>query len=370
MPPNPYRRQPNINDMMYPKGSKQPRQVWAAVMNVYKAPDTSPQPTPSITPTISLTPSPTPTISLTPTNTPTPIISLTPSITPTLTLTPSITPTISVTPTLTPTNTPTPSSVVLLLDTYPSLLAYSLRKLRSAYSGSAIRVRRESDNAEQDIGFVNNQLDTSALTSFVGSSSGRITKWYNQGSTGDVDNFNQTSSGSQPFIISSGVTYTAGTLNKPTLYFNGGVDFNTSGATAFGAQNNATGFVVGQRTGGSNPGMFLGANTFKLDLSSSSFQFDTGGTKITGSFGTDWNTYTQGAFIRGNSNKAYIKKVQSGTSNNNAATNLGTLTLRSGTRSTFDLFLTGYVGEIIIYSTDESSNLNTISDNQINYYGL
>jgi hypothetical protein len=260
--------------------------------------------------------------------------------------------------------------VVLLLDTYPSLLAYSLRKLRSAYSGSAIRVRRESDNAEQDIGFVNNQLDTSALTSFVGSSSGRITKWYNQGSTGDVDNFNQTSSGSQPFIISSGVTYTAGTLNKPTLYFNGGVDFNTSGATAFGAQNNATGFVVGQRTGGSNPGMFLGANTFKLDLSSSSFQFDTGGTKITGSFGTDWNTYTQGAFIRGNSNKAYIKKVQSGTSNNNAATNLGTLTLRSGTRSTFDLFLTGYVGEIIIYSTDESSNLNTISDNQINYYGL
>jgi len=111
MPPNPYRRQPNINDMMYPKGSKQPRQVWAAVLNVYKAPDTSPQPTPSITPTITLTPSITPTISSTPTNTPTPTISLTPSITPTLTLTPSITPTISVTPSLTPSITPTQSSI-------------------------------------------------------------------------------------------------------------------------------------------------------------------------------------------------------------------------------------------------------------------
>ena len=37
---------------------------------------------------------------------------------------------------------PAPS---LLLDTYPNAaVAYSLRKLRTAYSGSAIRVRRSS----------------------------------------------------------------------------------------------------------------------------------------------------------------------------------------------------------------------------------
>jgi hypothetical protein len=35
----------------------------------------------------------------------------------------------------------------------PSAAAYSLRKLRDAYGGSAIRVRRSSDNAELDIGF-------------------------------------------------------------------------------------------------------------------------------------------------------------------------------------------------------------------------
>ena len=41
-----------------------------------------------------------------------------------------------------------------LLDTYSgSAVAYSLRKLSLAYSGSAIRVRRSSDNAEQNIGF-------------------------------------------------------------------------------------------------------------------------------------------------------------------------------------------------------------------------
>jgi len=96
MPPNPYRRQPNINDMMYPKGSKQPRQVWAAVMNVYKAPETTPPVTPSNTPTPTGTPSVT--------NTPTP--SGTANITPTPTQTQSGTPQVTSTPTPTPTQLP------------------------------------------------------------------------------------------------------------------------------------------------------------------------------------------------------------------------------------------------------------------------
>ena len=44
---------------------------------------------------------------------------------------------------------------------------YSLRKLRNAYTGSAIRVRRSYDNAETNIGFASNgALDTTALQSF------------------------------------------------------------------------------------------------------------------------------------------------------------------------------------------------------------
>jgi hypothetical protein len=101
MPPNPYRRQPNINDMMYPKGSKQPRQVWAAVLNVYKAP-------PSTTPT---TPTPTPSITASPTVTPTQTQSGTPQVTSTPTTTPSGTPQVTTTPTITPTNTNTGTPV-------------------------------------------------------------------------------------------------------------------------------------------------------------------------------------------------------------------------------------------------------------------
>ena len=57
-----------------------------------------------------------------------------------------------------------------LLDTYAgSSVAYSMRKLNSTYTGSAIRVRRSGDNAEQNIGFdASGNLDTTTLSTFVG----------------------------------------------------------------------------------------------------------------------------------------------------------------------------------------------------------
>jgi hypothetical protein len=58
----------------------------------------------------------------------------------------------------------------LLLDIYPNAtVAYSLRKLRNAYSGSLIRVRRGIDSIEQDIPFLSNgNLDTTNVEDFCG----------------------------------------------------------------------------------------------------------------------------------------------------------------------------------------------------------
>jgi hypothetical protein len=77
------------------------------------------------------------------------------------------------------------SSATLLLDLYPNAAAaYSLRKLRTAYTGSAIRVRRSiipsGQPSEQDIGFVADQLDTVALLAFCGVGNGFVTTWYDQ----------------------------------------------------------------------------------------------------------------------------------------------------------------------------------------------
>jgi hypothetical protein len=60
--------------------------------------------------------------------------------------------------------------VSYLLDTYSgAAAAYSLRKLNGSYTGSAIRVRRSSDNTTLDVGFdANGNLDTTSMLNFIG----------------------------------------------------------------------------------------------------------------------------------------------------------------------------------------------------------
>jgi hypothetical protein len=113
------------------------------------------------------------------------------------------------------------SSSGLILDGLNSAAAYSLRKLRSAYTGPAIRVRRSSDNAEVDIGFtVSGNLDTGTLVAHVGSGSGFVTTWYDQ--SGNGRNATQTTAGSQPRIVNAGVLDIAN--GKPAVRFNGSND--------------------------------------------------------------------------------------------------------------------------------------------------
>lgn len=105
---------------------------------------------------------------------------------------------------------------VALLDVYPNAAAaYSLRKLRTAYTGSAIRVRRASDNAEQDIGFVSNVLDTSSLTSFCSGTNGFVKTWYDQ--SGNGRDATQTTAADQPQIVSSGSVINVN--SKPAIQF-------------------------------------------------------------------------------------------------------------------------------------------------------
>jgi hypothetical protein len=91
--------------------------------------------------------------------------------------------------------------------------AYSLRKIVPTYTGSAIKVRRSSDNAEQDIGFVYTGnpgeyvLDSASLLSFVGANNASVTTWYDQ--SGNSMDATQTTAANQPRIATSGVIHKA-----------------------------------------------------------------------------------------------------------------------------------------------------------------
>jgi hypothetical protein len=102
-----------------------------------------------------------------------------------------------------------------VLDLYPNAkAAYSFRKLRNAYTGSAIRVRRAVGSpSEKDIGFFNNELDVADLESFCSGTNGFVTTWYDQ--SGNAINASQTTAANQPQIVSSGTVLTLN--SKPTL---------------------------------------------------------------------------------------------------------------------------------------------------------
>lgn len=108
------------------------------------------------------------------------------------------------------------------LDLYTgSSAAFSIRKLSESAS-FCMKVRRDSDDAFQDIGFqADGVIDTGSLLTFVGSATGYVQSWYNQvqlSGSYDADIVGGTTFSSQPYIVSSGSLIT---LNgKPAVFFN------------------------------------------------------------------------------------------------------------------------------------------------------
>lgn len=82
------------------------------------------------------------------------------------------------------------------------IYASSLKKVVSTAT-VAVRVRRSSDNAEQDIGFSGDALDTASLASFVGSDSAYVVTFYDQ--TGNGYHMTQATGSKQPRIVNAGV---------------------------------------------------------------------------------------------------------------------------------------------------------------------
>lgn len=95
---------------------------------------------------------------------------------------------------------PMPPTPLPLDNIDANMLYFSTTKLSSSDTIS-IRVRRSSDNAEKDIGFIGKNLDIQDLLNFVGSGNGYVSATYAQGQTSSFQN----NLSAQPLIVENGV---------------------------------------------------------------------------------------------------------------------------------------------------------------------
>lgn len=250
-----------------------------------------------------------------------------------------------------------------LLDTYSgAAAAYSLRKLRTAYTGNAIRVRRASDNTEQNIGFVNNELDTASLTSFCSGTNGFVTTWYDQ--SGNGRDATQTTAANQPLIVSSGSVITEN--GKPSLQFDGSNDYFISSNTF----THSTKIIVSTKplTAGLMWSGYDGTNSNYIGRPSGFpggfYYFEN-----TSSFDVETNFAAgQHIYFADVTKKLYEDTVLKLSDTSFTANSYNTLYI--GTRQQLNSYFGGNYQELIIYSSDQSSNRNGIETNINDFYSI
>lgn len=263
-----------------------------------------------------------------------------------------------------------------LLDSYGGAsAAYSLRKLSSTYSGNCIRVRRFSDNVEQNIGFVNNELDTASLLSFAGTSSVLVTTWYDQ--SGNSRNAVQTSAISQPKIVDVGILNLMN--GKPSLKFDSyHMDFmqitSTGGIEIFSVNNynvitsgssnayDINGLVLAY-TGGFTNDFAIGSKNSKMAIYSENNNSIALETSVAISTTTPYlvNGYASSSSTGiGFNNSNYV--TGSGQRND--------LVVRAIAKDSNSVFFYGNASEIIIYPTVKTTDRANINTNINNYYGI
>jgi len=261
----------------------------------------------------------------------------------------------------------------LLLDIYTgAAAAYSLRKLDKDYTGYAIRVRESAGNTLADIGFDSNgDLDTTALLNHTGVASGYVHTWYDQ--SGNGNNAVESANTQQPQIVASGSVLNID--GNPALSFDGSDDqFFASHADLLN-QSRVDYFAHYQTSDNafillSNPPSRYG--WVILDGSTV--------TALEGMFGLP-DLYINGSQVSITNGVTTRDDLHTAVVTNAASATAGALesTLNANTTSftTFGISiytgiyrLNGKLAELIIYTSDQSSNRTGIESNINTYYTI
>lgn len=260
----------------------------------------------------------------------------------------------------------------LLLDTYTgAAAAYSLRQLRTGVT-NVVRVRRSSDNTEQD--FTAAQVSDGTLTTFCGAGDGFVRTWYDQ--SGNSFHAGTTDQAKQPKLVSNGSLLLRGILFDAVddSLDCGGIILPSSSPLLLSAVfSHSTGTesnvreIIGQYAAGISGRTWLAVNSSLQvvffsnatdSLSLPSAGLPTSDTLVT----VDCANTLTGSMYR-NSSIASTDTV-SGLSRYQRNTAIG------GGPGSGELTFDGYIKEIVVYTTNQSANRAAIEANINAHYSI
>jgi hypothetical protein len=254
-----------------------------------------------------------------------------------------------------------------LLDLYPNAAAaYSLRKLRAAYSGSAVRVRKEVStvSSETDIGFLaDGSLDTVSLLAFASDADSGdvfVVTWYDQSLSNDAT---QSTAANQPKIVSGGSLVTEN--GKPAVDFDGvSSSFNVSKITLSDDWNlfithklDSNSYYFGDTIGGDYLRYRIN-DSYRLQIA--------GGTDTVTGIGDIIGAQKLLNIERDSSNNLeyYLNGTSAATSSISGAWDIDEI--GASVTNHFD----GTFQELIIFNSDQSSNRTGIETNINTFYSV
>jgi len=256
----------------------------------------------------------------------------------------------------------------LLLDSYSgAAVAYSLRQLSWAYGGPAVRVRRDSNNAEQD--FTATEVSDGTLATWVGTgNNGFVTTWYDQ--SGNGGHATQTSTTLQPQIVSSGALITK--TGKPVVSYSGGLKFLTLSINSLLLNRARVDAYIVKDTSDTEYILFNGATSafsYVASAGNSSTTLINGygtptlyanGTQFTGSTRADIYTFLNGYKVEVHQNASTVPF---------GGTSWGYFDIGSYERST-GIVYEGTIQELIFYTSDQSAKRSLIEANINAHYSI
>lgn len=265
----------------------------------------------------------------------------------------------------------------VLYDDYPFDAGWSTRELNPTnYTGYCLKVRRTSDNTEQDIGFSGGEVDTASLASFCSGTDGHVVTWYDQ--SGNGYNLTQATAGTQPRIVSGGTVDTKNSL--PAIYWANkrlgraalsmlasGNAYSIFSASSCDTSGGAGAVIHTTENDSNRMGIFhdrsSGNTLFYIQTGSGGYAVTKSAQRDNSDLRLQVGIATTGKNMSGFDNGA------TGSTN----TYVGSYTnqeFRVGQQFLDLTGLTGHIAEIILYDTDESSNRSGIETNINDYWGI